>query len=437
MDSWLYDPNDDPPAGMFHSTNSRNNSPTLLEAAQQFSQMAVQHVHQIRQQVDSTNTGEIQALNELTASYDKLSAMKWDAVRKEYEARYRESLEDNIDDMLRDTVPNGCSKTPGKKKPEEINNSIAEGLNPHDWITNAFRNGGVSALGDTRDGFSGWDPTSTSGGLGLPPPGFDEQSERGEQSCTNESFCSSEKNTTQCTSTPSEISSLGTQDASCHEDEGDDSSVESVESETLSRMDFDYVYKGGYAMKVSNGKEIKGVVPKTVKHVFVHSTVTSIDEGAFQGCNELESVTISSSVVNIRDNAFRKCSKLKKVVFLSRRKSNIAKESNNFNEEKKIDHSDGGNQLHSRRSTATSQSSVRSTSRLRTIGEWVFFNCSSLESINLPHGLETIGTRSFQRCSMLVLEELPVTLVGLGENAFSGCSRETRAMVEAWERNRA
>lgn len=164
-------------------------------------------------------------------------------------------------------------------------------------------------------------------------------------------------------------------------------------------------------MKASNGKEIKGKVPKTIKHVLIDSSV--IDEGAFQGCNVLESVTIPSSVQEIRDNAFRKCSKLKRVKFLTEKKRG----------------------KFGRRSTSTSTTS-RTSSKLRTIGEWAFFNCSSLESINLPIGLETIGTRAFQRCSVLNIEEMPSTLMTVGENAFSGCSRETRSVLEQWERSR-
>ena len=452
-----------PPSNNMLST--MNDPQYLLESAQLFSQMAVQHVHQIRQQIDTTDEEQMQAADDLMSAYDKLSSLKWDAVRKEYEASYRANLEDS--DLLRDTVQ--YSKTPGKKKPEE-NGVMPVSLNPHDWIVNAFRNRGRL---DANGGVDELDPTSAAlAQIGLPPPGFDErnrqrgkvhgddedsenepafstldenqmglhppgfdgqeeqqdedESER-DQSC-NESFCSSEKETTVCTSTPSEISSLGTQDASCDQ-ERDDSSIDSFEGDPfISEEDFDYVYKGGYAMKASNGQEIKGVVPRNVKHVLVHSSVTSIDEGAFQGCHDLESVTISSSIVSIGNNAFRKCSKLKRVEFLTRQSKS------NSNSGQKIDQS---RSTFARRSTSTSRASTRTSSQLRTIGDWAFFNCSSLESINLPHGLDSVGTRAFQRCSLLQIDEFPSTLCSVGENAFSGCARETRALFEQWERDRA
>jgi hypothetical protein len=142
---------------------------------------------------------------------------------------------------------------------------------------------------------------------------------------------------------------------------------------------------------------------------------------------------IPAGVEEICDNAFRKCSKLSTVKFLRRRgrSATTSKELSGFSEEKKTEDPDG-------RVVATSapRSLGGTTSQLRTIGEWAFFNCSSLESINLPYGLETIGTRAFQRCSVLNLEELPSSLVSVGDNAFSGCSRETRAVLEQWGQNR-
>lgn len=379
----------------------------------------------------------MQSLHELTLAYDKLSSIKWDKARQAYESHINSNyLEDNhdkkleeedVDDMLRDTMEKRSlnSKTPGKKKDMVANNTNAAannrvgGLNPHDWITNAFQDN---------------PPFSERTGtpqimVGLPPGFGDEESDEEvseEQSCNNESVCSSNSSgaTTKCTSTPSEISSLGTQEYGEERDE-ESSVASSIESEepSISHEDFDYIYKGGYAIKAINGQEIKGVVPKTVKRVLIDSS--TIEECAFQGCNELESVTVPIGVREIGENAFRKCSKLKEVKFTSRRRWRSCC---SVGDEKKSE--EGGGIASASRAGGTT------TSQLRTIGEWAFFNCSSLESINLPYGLETIGTRAFQRCSVLNLEELPSSLVFVGENAFSGCSRETRAVLEQWEMNR-
>jgi hypothetical protein len=426
-----------PPTNLPSQTNSYQ---SLLQQAQQFSQMSIQHIHSTRQQINHTSNSEMQSLHELVLAYDKLSSIKWGKARQAYETHANNAIlekddvqkkleeDQDVDNMLRDTLKQSLNtKTPGKKKDNTVNaanHMNNEGLNPHDWITNAFQNHPGT-------------PTTALQVMGLPPGfGDEEANEASEQQSCNESVCSSssEAITTKCTSTPSEISSLGTQE---YGEEIDDEYsleelMESYESPSLSNDDFDYIYRGGFAIKANNGQEIKGVVPKNAKRVLIDSSVRAIEECAFQGCNELEYVTIPPGVEEICDNAFRKCSKLSTVKFLRRRgRFATSKELPGFSDEKKTEDSDG-------RVVATSapRSLGGTTSQLRTIGEWAFFNCSSLESINLPYGLETIGTRAFQRCSVLNLEELPSSLVSVGDNAFSGCSRETRAVLEQWGQNR-
>jgi hypothetical protein len=362
------------------------------------------------------------AMQELIETYDKLSKLKWEGVRKEYEACCRRSL-DNTSDNLALQIRQ-CARTPGKKRRDEpSNNPSRSDMNPHDWIADAFRRGGLDSL-EVTDGKDSFSVGEHFPGLGVNasgmahPPGFEQEGETADVESCGSSTKSEDKDTTQSTSSPSEISSLHTDEGSCCDD-GDDS-VDDSQSEATPEGEFDYIYKGGYAMRVNNGQETKGVVPKTVRNVYIHSSVTSIEEGAFQGCNDLESVTISSSVVDIQNNAFRKCSKLKNVVFLTRKPTGGNKESS------------AGNRPDRRKTSATSRT-FTCTSNLRTIGEWAFFNCSALESINLPYGLECIGSRAFQRCSALKLEELPETLVSVGENAFYGCERETRGVLERWE----
>ena len=66
------------------------------------------------------NENQVQALEELTAAYDKLSKMKWDTVRREYEATYRRSfvVQVNSDHSLRPASYD--AKAPGKKRSQEV-----------------------------------------------------------------------------------------------------------------------------------------------------------------------------------------------------------------------------------------------------------------------------------------------------------------------------
>lgn len=517
---------------IINNTNNNNNTAAstsmndkqstmndLLEKAQQFSMFAVHQVEEVRQELLLTadsrnfsngnangnnfggrNSSDIaKAFDELCTAYDKLSMLKWDAVRKEYEETYRHSM-----GMLggRSSSMGSDLKMYGEKSPskgigelerrvrmmtmggggegdnggttaqspnwrQQSSHSGSSGaMNPHDWIADAFRNGSSLDITDGTDSFPLGDcfPTLNPGTVPLsaleatwaaaanaavpsPPPGFggevgmDSNGEEGQAGLDNSAHSSS-KETTQSTSNSSEISSLHTSsnhssDASCSADEESETesivSCDSTETPPPAMGNFDFVYKGGYAMKVSNGKETKGVVPKTATHVLVDSSVTTIEEGAFQGCNSLESITIASSVVAVGDNAFRKCSKLKSVVFLTSSSKRCNHQAKQLKKENEMD--EEIRRQYSRRSpSATSSSSAPRTSQLRSIGDWAFFNCSSLTTSNLPFGIESIGTRAFQRCSVLSLNELPASLKNVGENAFYGCPRETKAAYERWAR---
>ena len=233
----------------------------------------------------------------------------------------------------------------------------------------------------------------------------------------------------------SEVSSLHTSsplntdnDSNDDHDSLSDYSKASSSSDELPSLDnFDYLYKGGYAMQVSGGKETKGVVPKSVKRVLVDLSVKRIEEGAFQGCNLLESIAIPPSVEEVGNHAFRKCSRLKTVTFLTKSsKMRRQKLRGLRHDEKKEDKAYC--------STPCFDTEPRS-SQLRTIGEWAFFNCSALASVNLPYGLRSIGARAFQRCSSMSITELPKTLTSVGENAFAGTPLWTKAALQRWEKD--
>lgn len=51
-----------------------------------------------------------------------------------------------------------------------------------------------------------------------------------------------------------------------------------------------------------------------------------------------------------------------------------------------------------------------------------FYDCASLESVNLPDGLEIIGDGTFSGCTKLNVPSLPASLREIGEEAFRNCS---------------
>ncbi len=60
-------------------------------------------------------------------------------------------------------------------------------------------------------------------------------------------------------------------------------------------------------------------------------------------------------------------------------------------------------------------------SSVTEIGEWTFYNCASLTSVQFPDGVKAIQTSAFADCTSLVSAPLPSALEEIHETAFAGC----------------
>ena len=65
------------------------------------------------------------------------------------------------------------------------------------------------------------------------------------------------------------------------------------------------------------------------------------------------------------------------------------------------------------------------------IGDYAFYNCSGLTSLNLPAGITSIGWGAFEGCSGLTSLNLPDGITSIGVNAFKGCSGLTSLTLPA------
>ena len=110
------------------------------------------------------------------------------------------------------------------------------------------------------------------------------------------------------------------------------------------------------------------------------SSLQSIGDSAFYGCNSLTSLTLPSSLQSIGDFAFRDCESL---------------------------------------------TSLTLPSSLQSIGNSVFYGCESLTSLTLPSSLQSIGKEAFGCCRSLTSLTLPSSLQSIGEEAFYGCNSLT------------
>ena len=64
------------------------------------------------------------------------------------------------------------------------------------------------------------------------------------------------------------------------------------------------------------------------------------------------------------------------------------------------------------------------------IGEWAFYNCSSLTSVTIPNSVTSIGKCTFYGCSSLTSVMIPNSVISIGEQAFRNCSGLTSIIVE-------
>ena len=107
------------------------------------------------------------------------------------------------------------------------------------------------------------------------------------------------------------------------------------------------------------------------------------------GCTNLSNISIPNYVQEIGEEAFRGCTKLHS-----------------------IDFADGQNLL--------------------SIGQYAFYNCSTLVSVTVPEGMQTLGAYAFYNNASLVKIKLPSTLNVIGNYAFGNCQQLMKMNVAAY-----
>ena len=59
---------------------------------------------------------------------------------------------------------------------------------------------------------------------------------------------------------------------------------------------------------------------------------------------------------------------------------------------------------------------------VKSIGEYAFYKCSKLDSVNLPNGMTSIGDLAFEYCSSLTDIKIPEGITSLSVATFADCS---------------
>ena len=140
-----------------------------------------------------------------------------------------------------------------------------------------------------------------------------------------------------------------------------------------------------------------------VKKLVVNSGITYIGSSAFEGLDQLVSVSLPDTMEYIGWNAFRDCASLTSIVI-----------------------PEGTKYLYGDAFIGcTSLRSVKLPSTLEDIGGCIFRGCTSLRDIVLPEGLSVITWRMFDGCTSLRSITIPGSVMAIYDDAFSGCTALT------------
>lgn len=126
--------------------------------------------------------------------------------------------------------------------------------------------------------------------------------------------------------------------------------------------------------------------------------VTSIKDGVFFQCYNLERITLPESVTSIGNQAFSDCVNLAEI--------NIPESVTSIG----FEAFDG----------CTGLSEIQVPGSVQQIRERTFFLCTGLETVRIMNGVTDIAEAAFQGCSALSEIEIPDSVAHIGERAFCG-----------------
>ena len=168
----------------------------------------------------------------------------------------------------------------------------------------------------------------------------------------------------------------------------------------------------------------------SIRSLTLPSTIRSIGEYAFKGCYGLQSIVIPEGTAEIGKRAFENCTGLRSVTLPSTLEI-LGKDSDGNNESwvfyncsslQSIEIPEGITEIYDGTFLQCGHlTSVTLPSTLKKIGNEAFSNCYQLESIVIPEGTEEIGSTVFERCESLSSITLPSTLTSIGNYVFDQC----------------
>eukprot|EP00729_Bicosta_minor_P012966 gene12966-23549_t len=145
----------------------------------------------------------------------------------------------------------------------------------------------------------------------------------------------------------------------------------------------------------------------SVTTIIILEGVTSIGDGAFEGCSSATTITIPEGVTSIGSCAFKGCSSATTITIPE------------------------GVTTIGRRAFrgCSSATTIAIPEGVTTIANGAFAGCSSATTIAIPEGVTTIGRHAFRGCSGATTIAIPDGVTTIGDRAFFGCSSATTIAI--------
>ena len=216
--------------------------------------------------------------------------------------------------------------------------------------------------------------------------------------------------------------------------------IEEVLSTEATEEDFKYAIEDEYGVKYSrDGKKLLMASSSLrEKEYVVREGTEVICDGAFSGCESLQSVTIPNSVRNIGNHAFLGCNicfficnstyfQNDDVCLFNKDKTaivSIIKDCVNYiipNSVTSIGDGTFG--------WCKSLQSITIPNSVKSIGDYAFSSCESLQSVNIPNSVTSIGDKAFSDCESLQSVTIPNSVTSIGDEAFGWCKSLQRITI--------
>ena len=191
--------------------------------------------------------------------------------------------------------------------------------------------------------------------------------------------------------------------------------------------------KDEYGVKYSrDGKKLlKASSSLREKEYVVREGTEVICDGAFRGCDSLQSITIPNSVTSIGDDAFSLCISLQSITI----PNSVTKigdgafygcnicfficNSTYFQNDDVCLFNKDKTAIVSRIKDCINYIIPNSVT---SIGDYAFYNCKSLQSITIPNSVTSIGNDAFSGCESLQSITIPNSVTSIGDKAFRWCN---------------